>query len=111
MAIESLIEEFKVQGNALFKNGTDTINCMVTKCIYAPIKNTICYDFLTGVALWIVSSLILLSGLSVLEVSWCIRRRTLAPGSQVDDSDDDGSEEEASEDGEQPLSNFGPAKG
>jgi hypothetical protein len=107
-AIFGLVEEFRVQGKANFKTGTENVTCMIIKCLYAPIKNAICYDFLTGAAFWLVTSLTMLSGLAVLEVSWCIRRRTLAPKPQVDDSDD---EEDDDDDDEHPLSDFGPGKG
>jgi hypothetical protein len=75
--IESLVPRFGEEAKLVLKQGLDNVTCETTKCIYAPLKNSLCGPLLGGMALWIISAVPLIIGLFCMELSICFRRLQL----------------------------------
>jgi hypothetical protein len=75
--LQNLLEVFQQNAVAQLTSSIDNITCRITKCIWSPIKNGLCADFLAGVAFWTVSTICLIIGLFWLETGLCLRRRSM----------------------------------
>jgi hypothetical protein len=90
---DGIVDEFKVEALEWIEEGFSNLTCEPVKCVYAPVRNAVCQNILEGMAFWVISSMLLIAGLGMMEVSFCARRRKMQTAQTQDD--DDGSLEEA----------------
>jgi hypothetical protein len=76
--VSSLVDRFGEESKVILKQGLDNVTCESTKCVFAPVKNSLCAHLLGGMALWIISTVPMIIGLFVMEISICYRRLQLA---------------------------------
>jgi hypothetical protein len=58
--------------------GLNTITCMITRCMYSPIKNPICNTVVNGFGEWIISSILAIIGIIIWSVLFILRRKNMA---------------------------------
>jgi len=58
--------------------GIDGLTCQPLKCMYSPIKNTICHYLLNGFGNWILSSIFAIFGIMSWSIIFMIRRKKMA---------------------------------
>jgi hypothetical protein len=58
-------------------DGLDGLTCVPVKCLWSPVKNLLCANFLSGAAFWVLSTMCLIVGIVWLEMSLCLRRRSM----------------------------------
>ena len=75
--INDLVDDFSAEAKELLQAGVDSITCETTKCIYSPVKKAICVEFVDGIAFWIFSMVLMICGLFIMEVSYCVRRKKM----------------------------------
>lgn len=89
--VEGLVDVFQTNALTELDTGLNSIKCTTTSCIYAPINNFLCSNLLDAIAIWIISSVMMIIGLILMSVSVCRRRRRLKKIQVEEKSDNDDS--------------------
>lgn len=89
--VVGLVDVFQTNALTELDTGLNSIKCTTTSCIYAPINNFLCSNLLDAMAMWIISSIMMIIGLILMSVSVCRRRRRLKKIQVEEKSDNDDS--------------------
>jgi hypothetical protein len=91
--VNAVIDRFVNQSTGILDVGLKKLNTSVTKCVYAPLKNAICDSLISGIAFWTICTICLIVGVFYLEVSLCVRRRSMVKA-VVGNEEEEGEKEE-----------------
>ena len=97
----NIVKDFTREARISISKNVDNITCRSIKCVYSPVRNALCYNFLSGISLWIISCIIFIFALTVISITLFIRRRQMADPPKI-------SSEDSSMSGE--LSSFQPIR-
>jgi hypothetical protein len=75
--VKFLIDDTIQKVTVNINNGVNGLTCEPLKCIWAPLKNVLCGNFISGIAFWITSTMCLAVGILWLEASLSARRRSM----------------------------------
>lgn len=75
--VVGLVDGFIGDATKIVETGIDSITCETSRCVYAPVKNAICVNFLNGVSFWIFSSVLMIAGVLIMDINYCCRRRNM----------------------------------
>lgn len=72
--IQTLVNVLMNNTRTTIADGVNRITCMTLRCVYSPVKNSICVHLQDGAAWWVLSSLCLIIGLLGMTFVVCFRR-------------------------------------
>lgn len=75
--VVGLVDSFIADATAVVEGGVNSITCETSRCVYAPVKNALCVNFLNGISFWIFSSTLMMIGVFIMECNYCCRRRNM----------------------------------
>ncbi|OHT16906.1 hypothetical protein TRFO_12772 [Tritrichomonas foetus] len=87
-----LVDDFTKEAKDIIGGGINNITCTTIKCVYAPVKNALCVNLLSGMSYWLISSICLALGLILMSFTLCKRRRQMAKPRVKEASDSDSGE-------------------
>jgi len=82
--VNGLSEKIPDSAGKTLKSEILKLKCNVTKCMYSPIKNSLCYYIADGFAEWCLSSIFAIIGIIIWSIVFIYRRETMG-----EDNDDD----------------------
>ncbi|OHS97197.1 hypothetical protein TRFO_36613 [Tritrichomonas foetus] len=89
----ALSENFVNETKTLIEGGFNNITCMTFRCMYSPIKNTLCAILFDAATFWTISALCMIIGISLMSCVICQRRKGLL-NPQVQPLDDEDENQE-----------------
>ena len=70
----NIVNDFSKQAKIDIADNINNITCRNIRCVYSPVRNALCYNFISGISFWILSSVLLICSFAVLFVTICCRR-------------------------------------